>query len=99
MAPNPNLGAHIVHIVHALIEETEHGGPLAGVGIAIGAVVGYLTTPLWQVSELCRDTGLGKDALGNCPQLFTPEALVTIGGLALFGGAVGLAIGAQVRHD
>lgn len=83
------MGGHLVHLLHWIADEAEHGGPFAVMGIVLGAIVGYLIDPIMQPSEVCESNGLGKDTLGNCPDLFTPEALVVMLGCAAALGAIG----------
>lgn len=88
-----NPGGHIAHFIHWLHAESELGGPLALAGMAVGAVIGYISNPLMQPTDLCRDHGIGKNAFGQCPDVFSFEALATILGIAVVFGALGAAIG------
>ena len=87
------MGSHLVHLTHWLMEETENGGPLAIAGIVLGGIIGLLTNPLMQTSDVCESTGIGRDAFGHCPKTFSVEALVIVLAIAAACGAVGAFIG------
>jgi hypothetical protein len=86
-------GSHLVHLLHWLHEETEHGGPLAIAGIIVGFVIGYAAEPLWQPTDACLSRGIGKDLLGQCPDVFNGEALLVVLAAGAACGAVGALIG------
>ena len=87
------MGGHAVHLAHLLEELTEKGGPLAVIGVVVGAILGLVTHPVMQPGALCESTGIGSNALGVCPDVLDFENVVLILGFAVFCGAVGAVLG------
>jgi hypothetical protein len=79
------MGGHLVHLVHFLLHETEKGGPFAAVGIVLGLIIGYASnSPVMHPSEPCQRFGIGRDVIGQCPNVLDAERLLHV----LFVGAV-----------
>lgn len=93
----PDVGGHLLHLVHWLHAESEYGGPLAIVGILAGLVIGYTQFPVLHPAELCTAEGIGRDAFGNCPDFIDFERLFEVLTLGLLLGFFGLVLGYIVR--
>ncbi|MCW2983642.1 MAG: hypothetical protein JWR63_1212 [Conexibacter sp.] len=88
----PWMGGHLAHLLHVLSEEVEHGGPVAVIGMIAGAVAGNSLQPVMHPAVLCESSGLGKDALGQCPSMFDFDGLLVVLLCAALGAAVAIAI-------
>jgi hypothetical protein len=88
------MGGHLVHLIHWLTEEAERG-PLAVAGIVLGAILGTRVQPLMAPTEGCTSFGIGRDALGHCPDVFSFEGLLAV----LFVAAIGAFIAWMIAES
>jgi hypothetical protein len=78
---------HVPHLLHFLFEETKVGGWVAALfALAAGAIT-WSTHPILVDSELCKYTS------NPCTsQVLDGEAIATIFGAAVLGGALGVGV-------